>query len=132
MMRLLEQADRTGDEFTYSWLLDGLSGRAGLPTQWKWVRGRPGCWVTNDWHAALSLARNAGLEILSNGTHEVHGAPGKLVSVIPSDFPVKVLQPGEPASDKCTCGYCGRSWDDAIVTGWTPAPSGRCPFEYYH
>ena len=28
-----------------------------------------------------------------------------------------------------TCGDCGRSWDDSIVTGMTPTPSGRCPFE---
>jgi hypothetical protein len=28
-----------------------------------------------------------------------------------------------------TCGTCGRSWDDSIITGVTPTPSGRCPFE---
>jgi hypothetical protein len=27
-----------------------------------------------------------------------------------------------------TDGACGLSWDDSIVTGITPAPSGRCPF----
>ena len=31
-----------------------------------------------------------------------------------------------------TCGTCGITWDDAVVTGVTPAPSGRCPFEYDH
>ena len=31
-----------------------------------------------------------------------------------------------------TCGVCQRSWDDSIVTGMTPAPSARCPFEYFH
>lgn len=31
-----------------------------------------------------------------------------------------------------TCGACGRSWDDGITTGLTPAPSGRCPFEDEH
>lgn len=30
------------------------------------------------------------------------------------------------------CGQCGRSWDDDKPTRWTPAPSGRCPFEYMH
>jgi hypothetical protein len=30
------------------------------------------------------------------------------------------------------CGTCGISWNDAKPTGWTPAPSGRCPFEYDH
>jgi hypothetical protein len=34
--------------------------------------------------------------------------------------------------DIVTCGSCGLSWDDAISTSWTPAPSGRCPFEYQH
>lgn len=28
-----------------------------------------------------------------------------------------------------TCGQCGRSWDDSVVTHCTPAPSARCPFE---
>ena len=32
--------------------------------------------------------------------------------------------------DPVTCGRCGRTWDDAAPTAWTPAPSGRCPFEY--
>jgi hypothetical protein len=31
-----------------------------------------------------------------------------------------------------TCGACGRSWDDALGTSITPAPSARCPFEYEH
>lgn len=31
-----------------------------------------------------------------------------------------------------TCGVCGRSWNDAQVSSWTPAPSARCPFEYDH
>lgn len=31
-----------------------------------------------------------------------------------------------------TCGVCGRTWDDSVSTQWTPAPSGRCPFEYAH
>lgn len=30
------------------------------------------------------------------------------------------------------CGHCGRGWNDAKPTGWTPVPSGRCPFEYDH
>jgi hypothetical protein len=52
------------------------------------------------------------------------------------DFPVKSLRKGSKeynnAKDLVTCGTCGRSWDDAVVTGWTPAPSARCPFEYFH
>ena len=30
------------------------------------------------------------------------------------------------------CGYCFRAWNDAKPTSWTPAPSGRCPFEADH
>lgn len=51
---------------------------------------------------------------------------------VPADFPVKVLAADDPATDRVTCGTCGRSWDDAIVTQWTPAPGARCPFEYFH
>jgi hypothetical protein len=51
---------------------------------------------------------------------------------VPDDYPVKVLGPDDPATDRVTCGECGRSWDDAVVTGMTPVPSGRCPFEAYH
>ena len=31
-----------------------------------------------------------------------------------------------------TCGTCGKSWNDALITGSTPAPSGRCPYESSH
>lgn len=55
---------------------------------------------------------------------------------VPADFPVRPLRAGSKASAYAgclvTCGTCGRSWDDSIATGSTPAPSGRCPFEYYH
>lgn len=30
------------------------------------------------------------------------------------------------------CGTCGRGWRDEVSTAWTPAPGGRCPFEYDH
>jgi hypothetical protein len=49
---------------------------------------------------------------------------------IPSDFPVKVTDGSGPHD--ATCGTCGLSWDDSIATGMTPAPSARCPFEYFH
>lgn len=53
---------------------------------------------------------------------------------IPADFPVRPLSRAQAAKNPnaCTCGTCGRSWDDSIATSWTPTPSGRCPFEYYH
>ena len=56
-------------------------------------------------------------------------------NVVPAEFPVKPITRDSDkanAADPCTCGTCGRSWDDAVITGWTPAPSGRCPFEYFH
>lgn len=52
--------------------------------------------------------------------------------VIPKEFPVRPLAPNAKAEDKATCGTCGLSWDDAIVTAYTPAPSARCPFEDFH
>jgi hypothetical protein len=51
---------------------------------------------------------------------------------IPRSHPVQPLKPGETAKAKTTCGHCRLSWDDAIITGWTPAPSARCPFEPFH
>lgn len=51
---------------------------------------------------------------------------------IPADFPVQPLQAGQEAKDRATCGTCGLSWDDAISTSMTPAPSARCPFEGFH
>jgi hypothetical protein len=53
---------------------------------------------------------------------------------LPKDFPVKVLTASTygKAKDPVTCETCGCCWDDAIVTSWTPAPSARCPFEYFH
>ena len=53
-------------------------------------------------------------------------------SDIPAEFPVRPLKPEEAGQDVAMCGSCGLVWDDAIPTSWTPAPSGRCPFEYYH
>lgn len=58
---------------------------------------------------------------------------------VPKEFPVRPLRNGsakhkaaEAAGTLYTCGACGRAWDDGIVTSWTPTPSARCPFEYFH
>lgn len=49
---------------------------------------------------------------------------------------VRYVAPRRPIpksfGDPVTCGHCGRTWDDAVSTGVTPAPSARCPFEYWH
>lgn len=39
---------------------------------------------------------------------------------------------GNTVEDIATCGECGKSWNDALVSGSTPAPSGRCPYEGIH
>lgn len=39
---------------------------------------------------------------------------------------------GRERVEIATCGTCGRSWNDAAISGRTPAPSARCPFEHYH
>jgi len=31
-----------------------------------------------------------------------------------------------------TCGSCGMTWNDALISERTPAPSARCPYEYEH
>ena len=39
---------------------------------------------------------------------------------------------GNIIHDPVTCGTCGRTWNDAIISDTTPVPSARCPFEYEH
>lgn len=51
---------------------------------------------------------------------------------IPADFPVRPMRVGEAGKDPMTCGVCHLTWDDAVPTSWTPVPSARCPFEYFH
>ena len=51
---------------------------------------------------------------------------------VPRDFPVRPVRDPKKAKAPCTCTTCGRTWDDAIATYYTPAPSARCPFEYFH
>lgn len=33
---------------------------------------------------------------------------------------------------EATCGECGFTWNDALISGKTPVPSGRCPVEDEH
>ena len=39
---------------------------------------------------------------------------------------------GKLIEEWMTCGHCGRTWNDAVITSITPVPSGRCPFESEH
>lgn len=60
----------------------------------------------------------------------VEGVETLTLSDIPESFPVRPTH--RRGANIATCGSCGLSWDDSLSTGWTPAPSGRCPFEYFH
>ncbi len=56
---------------------------------------------------------------------------------IPKDWPVRPLSLSQVQRAKAprsiaTCGHCGLSWNDAVITDYTPAPSARCPFEEFH
>ncbi len=74
-VRFFEQADRTGDKITYSWIIDAPKRAARHLPGWKWVHGRPGSFVTNDQRLAAETAARHGLTPQSNGTHDVHNAP---------------------------------------------------------
>lgn len=39
---------------------------------------------------------------------------------------------GRVREDIATCGECGKSWNDALISERTPAPSARCPYESVH
>ena len=39
---------------------------------------------------------------------------------------------GKTREDIATCGTCGKSWNDALISSSTPTPSGRCPYEHIH
>lgn len=45
---------------------------------------------------------------------------------------VQLDESGETREDIATCGECGKSWNDALITDRTPVPSGRCPYESIH
>jgi hypothetical protein len=51
---------------------------------------------------------------------------------VPPDYPVQPFTGDTSLDAIATCGSCGRSWDDSVVTSMTPAPSARCPFEPFH
>lgn len=54
-------------------------------------------------------------------------------AAVPASWPVVPLPADYPdAHTLATCGTCGRSWDDDIITAMTPAPGARCPFEMFH
>jgi hypothetical protein len=72
--RIYEQADKTGEKVTYSWIWDAPYNYKNTAESygWKWIKGRPGCYVTNNRDAAIRTASDYGISIISNGTHAVH------------------------------------------------------------
>lgn len=121
----IEEAEQRGygtdeEEEQHTVLLVELSELAEAMDEWLSRGGFPPA----EWSSAPVPGRFDGIEF---GDPEDAGRPE-----VPADFPVRPLRPGDPATDRVTCGTCGRSWDDAIGTEWTPAPSARCPFEYFH
>jgi len=89
--------------------------------------------MKNPREVAIKILENA-KKALKEKIESLEKAEGKNKKVerIPKDHPVQPLKPEQSAKDKATCGHCGLSWDDGISTSLTPAPSARCPFEYYH
>ena len=74
-MRLFEQADKTGEKVTYSWLLEApYRMRNDLPA-WTWIKGvgGKGCFVTRNLLAVIITSRKYKLgKPVSNGTHDIH------------------------------------------------------------
>jgi hypothetical protein len=98
-----------------------------LPTTWElrtydvWSNAEDG-WEVNDSYSAGTV------ELRIPQTRYNAGQ----LTPVPHDWPVQPLRQGQHANNPATCGTCKRSWDDGIVTGMTPTPSARCPFEQFH
>jgi hypothetical protein len=65
-------------------------------------------------------------------TQQVRAAARARHITVPKTWPVQPLRAGQKAKDRATCSTCGLSWDDGKSTSMTPAPSARCPFEFFH
>ncbi len=84
-------------------------------------------------HEAYNLTRQLDGDQIQDLYQSDMDRQGYFAPIEPDDdFPVVALEDDDEAEDRVTCGTCGRSWDDAIATSYTPAPAARCPFEYFH
>lgn len=83
-------------------------------------------------HTLIEISESPGMLVLEYPVDKPERGPREMHDPIPKDFPIQPLAPDEPAECRATCGHCGLSWDDAVSTAWTPTPTGRCPFEYFH
>lgn len=114
----------------------GAQGKArGLKPGQSWVARFCGEFIAS--HATRREAVQACAarsDETARGLHKAHEERLRQITAlhVPDDYPVRPLADDESAEDRVTCGTCGRSWDDAVVTGMTPAPSARCPFEAFH
>ncbi len=54
------------------------------------------------------------------------------VDAIIADGESQYDEMGAEIVETATCLTCFRTWNDAKISGLTPAPSGRCPYEYAH
>ena len=77
--------------------------------RWKKQQGR-----TDDRIAALEWVIAAELISEANGATAQRDDNGKVIE------------------DLATCGTCGMTWNDALITERTPVPSAHCPYEYIH
>lgn len=75
-------------------------------------------------HAARQLVEIIGAESLCEKVSEAN-------ELTPVEG-ARLRLDGAPMIDVVTCGTCGEQWNDAALSSLTPAPSGRCPFEYEH
>ena len=74
----------------------------------------------------------------------IDGATAEYRQVVQAGMATEILQPwqvgagrrvdemGKQVDAWAVCGHCGRTWNDALSTSRTPAPSARCPFEELH
>ena len=95
-----------------------------------------GQYVVKAWqHGAFAgFTRHVGYlyKLADSSGHDPRAMP-----TVPADWPVQPIDHADipmidSPRDIAQCGECGRYWDDGVSTSMTPAPSGRCPFEYFH
>jgi hypothetical protein len=84
-MKIFEQADKTNEKVTYSWILDGspkefkcfahnYKGYLEL-MDFKHIRGTKrdrGVYVTNNFESVKHISETWAIPVITNGTHAIH------------------------------------------------------------